>query len=165
MAHLTTPCMVDTRIWNHLKLQDPAFMAQRSIQFQSQYVPQHIQWEQDHATERVSTNNNLYSLISIFVFFYKGDANPSPNSYTLPILIGDKIPNRTSSACYSMPGRRVVGGFDIDYAKTPGPARYGVTSAEVMQRKAPVYSMQSRNYMPASKTQCNNFTAKNIILF
>lgn len=51
-----------------------------------------------------------------------------------------------------MPGRRDVGGFDTDYAKTPGPARYGVTSAEVMQRKAPNYSIQGRNYMPSSQT-------------
>lgn len=82
---------------------------------------------------------------------FTGDANPSPNSYTLPSLIGDKIPNRTASACYSMPGRRNVGGFDVDYAKTPGPARYGTTSADIQQRKAPAYSMQSRNYMPSSK--------------
>ena len=93
----------------------------------------------------LNTNNNFICLIS---YNYTGDANPSPNSYTLPTLLGEKIPNRTSSACYSMPGRRSIGGFDTDYAKTPGPARYGTTSAEVTQRKAPNYSMQSRNYMP-----------------
>lgn len=80
-----------------------------------------------------------------------GDANPSPASYTLPTLIGDKIPNRTSSACYSMAPRSKMGGFDTDYAKTPGPARYGVTSADLTQRQAPNYSMQSRNYMPSGK--------------
>lgn len=69
-------------------------------------------------------------------------------------MIGDKIPNRTSSACYSMAGRSNMGGFDTDYAKTPGPARYGITSAEITQRKAPNYSMQSRNYMPSGKREC-----------
>lgn len=69
-------------------------------------------------------------------------------------MIGDKIPNRTSSACYSMAARSNMGGFDTDYAKTPGPARYGITSAEITQRKAPNYSMQSRNYMPSGKREC-----------
>lgn len=77
-----------------------------------------------------------------------GDANPSPATYTLPSMIGDKVPNRSSSACYSMAARSNLGGFDTDYAKTPGPARYSVTSADLTQRKAPGYSMQSRNYMP-----------------
>jgi hypothetical protein len=52
-----------------------------------------------------------------------------------------------------MAGRSKIGGFDTDYAKTPGPARYCVTSAELTQRKAPTYSMQSRNYMPGDATK------------
>ena len=45
-----------------------------------------------------------------------------------------------------------MGGFDTDYAKTPGPARYNITSADVTQRRPPMYSMQSRNYMPEGAT-------------
>ncbi|XP_003389790.1 PREDICTED: outer dense fiber protein 3-B-like [Amphimedon queenslandica] len=85
--------------------------------------------------------------------YRKRDANPSPASYTLPSMLGDKVPNRTSSACYSMAPRSKLGGFDTDYAKTPGPARYNTTSAEITQRKAPNYSMQSRNYMPTDATR------------
>lgn len=85
--------------------------------------------------------------------YRRRDANPSPASYTLPTLIGDKIPNRTSSACYSMAARSKLGGFDQDHAKTPGPARYGVTSADITRRTAPNYSIQSRNYMPEAGTK------------
>lgn len=79
------------------------------------------------------------------------DANPSPSSYTLPTMIGPRIPNRVSSACYSMPGRISVGGFDTDYAKTPGPARYGAPIADTYQKKAPTYSMLARNFMPGGQ--------------
>ena len=97
----------------------------------------------------ISIVNEL--IIMSIIFLLIGDANPSPASYTLPTMIGDKVPNRTSSACYSMAPRSKLGGFDTDYAKTPGPARYNTTSAEITQRKAPTYSMQSRNYMPTGK--------------
>ena len=80
-----------------------------------------------------------------------GDANPSPNSYSLPVLLGPHIPNRVSSACYSMPGRPKIGGIDMDYAKTPGPGRYGVTTPETFQRKSPAYSMLGRSYMPGGE--------------
>lgn len=66
-------------------------------------------------------------------------------------MIGPRIPNRVSSACYSMPGRISVGGFDTDYAKTPGPARYNVTTPDAYQTRAPTYSMIARNYMPDSQ--------------
>lgn len=81
-------------------------------------------------------------------------------------MLGDRIPNRTSSACYSMAARSALGGFDTDYAKTPGPARYGVTSADITKRQAPTYSMQSRNYMPCGKQKYhNNYVYKGSIIF
>ena len=84
-----------------------------------------------------------------FSFLSIEDGNPSPNSYTLPSMIGPRVPNRVASACYSMPARVSLGGFDTDYAKTPGPARYGTTTPDCYQKKAPTYSMLARNYMPA----------------
>ena len=77
-----------------------------------------------------------------------GDASLSPNTYTLLSLLGPHIPNRPSSARYSMAGRQKLGGFDTDYAKTPGPAGYPVMSPDSYQKKAPVYSMLSRQFMP-----------------
>ncbi len=82
---------------------------------------------------------------------FSGDANPSPNTYTLPQLIGPRIPNRSSSACYSLAGKIKLGGFDTDYARTPGPARYETATPEVTQRKAPAYSLQGRCYMPGGE--------------
>ena len=73
---------------------------------------------------------------------------PSPNTYTLPTLLGPRVPVRVSSACYSMAGRSNVGGFDTDYAKTPGPARYPSAPPDMFQKKAPAYSMLGRSFMP-----------------
>lgn len=96
-------------------------------------------------------NNFTFGLIT-------GDSNPSPNTYSLPSMIGPRVPNRVSSACYSMPGRISIGGFDTDYAKTPGPARYGTTTPDLYQTKAPNYTMLARNFMPGGQPkQCNNF--------
>ena len=56
-----------------------------------------------------------------------------------------------------MPGRSKLGGFDQDHAKTPGPARYGVTSADITRRTAPNFSIQSRNYMPEGQEKLYTF--------
>lgn len=69
----------------------------------------------------------------------------------MPKMIGDNLPTRTSSATFKMTSRTDLGSFDTDYAKTPGPAGYGVTSADVLQRKAPGYSMLSRRFMPGGE--------------
>ena len=47
-----------------------------------------------------------------------------------------------------MAGRQSLGGFDTDYAKTPGPAVYSVMDPDTYQKKAPAYSMLSRQFMP-----------------
>ena len=86
-----------------------------------------------------------------YLLIIPGDSNPSPNTYTLPTMLGDKVVSRSSSANFVMTGRSKLGGFDCDYAKTPGPARYSVTSADTSGRKAPAYSMLSRQFMPGGK--------------
>ena len=87
-----------------------------------------------------------------------GDSNPSPNSYTLPALLGDRVPNKPSSACYSMAKRLKTGDFATDYAKTPGPARYEAISADVTRPRRPVYSMQARQFMPGGKGEGHTYT-------
>ena len=52
-----------------------------------------------------------------------------------------------------MAGRQKLGGFDADYAKTPGPAGYPVMSPDNYQKKAPAYSMLSRQFMPGGMYQ------------
>ena len=76
--------------------------------------------------------------------YRKRDATPSPNSYTLPSLLGSKVPNKMASSAYSMAGRPVTGSFSEDLAKTPGPGRYDQTVGDVYCRKAPNYSMLGR---------------------
>jgi hypothetical protein len=47
-----------------------------------------------------------------------------------------------------MAPRQKLGGFDTDYAKTPGPAGYPVMSPDNFQKKVPAYSMLGRQFMP-----------------
>lgn len=39
----------------------------------------------------------------------------------------------------------------MDYAKTPGPGRYGITNLEMYQRKTPSYSIIGRTFMPGGE--------------
>ena len=77
-----------------------------------------------------------------------GDATPAPSTYTLPTMLGERVPHRASSAAYSMLGRPKVGGFSDDNKHTPAPNVYKVTDPDLTQRKQPAYTMRSRVYMP-----------------
>lgn len=85
--------------------------------------------------------------------YRKRDSSPSPNSYTLPALLGPRVPSKNSSASYSMTARAKTGGFSEDLAKTPGPGRYRTVDPSVTKRKDPCYSMLTRNFMPGDSTQ------------
>ncbi|XP_002732801.1 ciliary microtubule associated protein 1A-like [Saccoglossus kowalevskii] len=85
--------------------------------------------------------------------YRKRDAVPAPNSYTLPPLLGPKVPNNVSCPSYSMTGQAKTGSYLTDLTKTPGPGRYNATAPDVNASKAPVYSMLSRSYMPGDGTQ------------
>jgi hypothetical protein len=84
--------------------------------------------------------------------YRKQDTVPSANSYTLPQLLGSKVPYRQSSAAYSMTGRSKTGNFAEDLAKTPGPGRYNGVDPNVTGKRAPGYSMLGRSYMPGGQT-------------
>lgn len=163
MGPLTILSTVDTRSWNPSKHQVLGLIVLRNsiILFVLVLLP--TQWVVEQNIERVCLCLNVL-ITSHILAPCIGDANPSPASYTLPSMLGDKIPNRASSACYSMAARSALGGFDTDYAKTPGPARYGVTSAEITKRQAPTYSMQSRNYMPCGKQNIKNNYVYNLLI-
>ena len=45
------------------------------------------------------------------------DPTPSPNSYSLPPLIGPKGVNKASAPAYSLSGRSAIGGFSEDLKK------------------------------------------------
>ncbi|XP_077971566.1 ciliary microtubule associated protein 1A-like isoform X1 [Styela clava] len=81
------------------------------------------------------------------------DANPSPNTYKLPSALGSNVPNKPSSACYTLRGRTSAMGFAEDLAKTPGPAGYRVPNYNTVRRAAPQYSLSARCYMPSDSTK------------
>ena len=83
-----------------------------------------------------------------------GDATPAPSSYTLPTMLGDRVPHRSSSAAYSMLGRPKVGGFSDDNKHTPAPNMYEVANPDTTQKKQPSYTMRSRVYMPGGWCVC-----------
>ena len=80
-----------------------------------------------------------------------GDTTPSPNSYSLPQLIGNKVPTKHASAAFSMTARSKTGSFAEDLAKTPGPGHYRILDPNVVKRRGPAYSILGRSYMPGGK--------------
>jgi len=85
--------------------------------------------------------------------YRRSDAFPAANSYSLPQLIGPKIPSATASNAYSMTSRTEIGSFKQDLAKTPGPARYSVVQQNTYKRKAAEFSMLARRFVPGDKTK------------
>ncbi|XP_070542717.1 ciliary microtubule associated protein 1A-like [Ptychodera flava] len=85
--------------------------------------------------------------------YRKRDAAPAPNSYTLPPLIGPKVPNKTSYPSHSLTRRAQTGSYLEDLAKTPGPCGYHAVHPDTNANKQPVYSMLGRSYMPGDRTQ------------
>ncbi|XP_055514839.1 outer dense fiber protein 3-like protein 2 [Leucoraja erinacea] len=81
--------------------------------------------------------------------YRKLDTVPAPNSYTLPSLMGPKVPTKPSSACFSVTGRT----RREDLSKTPGPGRYNRTDPNIYLRKQPAYSMLGRHELPTYYTQ------------
>jgi len=85
--------------------------------------------------------------------YRKEDSVPAANAYNVPHLIGPKLANKKSNPSYSMTARTNVNSFSEDLAKTPGPAKYGRTSNNLVKNKQPAYSMQGRNQMPGDETR------------
>merc|ERR1712142_1223514 len=85
--------------------------------------------------------------------YRRSDAFPAPNSYSLPQLLGPKIPSATASNSYSMTSRTEIDSFKQDLAKTPGPARYSDVEQNIYKRKSAQYSMLARRFVPGDKTQ------------
>ncbi|GCC37903.1 hypothetical protein chiPu_0016412 [Chiloscyllium punctatum] len=81
--------------------------------------------------------------------YRKLDVVPAPNRYTLPSLLGPKVPTKPSSASFSVTGRTKRN----DLSKTPGPGRYNRTDPNIYKRKLPSYSMLGRYDLPTYYTQ------------
>ncbi|KAI4886277.1 hypothetical protein NFI96_010604 [Prochilodus magdalenae] len=81
------------------------------------------------------------------------DAVPAPNRYTLPYLLGSYVPNKPSSASYSMSARRKTGAPSEDLAMTPGPGHYNSTDPSTYLSRQPSFSIQSRHSIPSDATR------------
>ena len=89
--------------------------------------------------------------VTTVLLLSSGDTTPSANSYTLPSLMGAKIPNKKASAAYSMTSRSQTGCFSEDLARTPGPGRYNTLEPHTTKPKAPAYSILGRNNLPGGE--------------
>ncbi|XP_030076054.1 protein CIMAP1D [Microcaecilia unicolor] len=73
------------------------------------------------------------------------DPVPAPNTYTLPCLLGPRIPSKPSSASFTISGHVKSGGFSEDLARTPGPGHYKTTDPGTYLRRGPAFSMLGRH--------------------
>ncbi|XP_042198750.1 outer dense fiber protein 3-like protein 2 [Callorhinchus milii] len=85
--------------------------------------------------------------------YRKLDSVPAPNRYTLPSLLGPRVPTKPASASYTVSGRVQAGGFAEDLSKTPGPGKYNSTDPSVYLRRPPAYSMLGRGPEPRNLAQ------------
>ncbi|XP_053556008.1 outer dense fiber protein 3-like protein 2 [Bombina bombina] len=73
------------------------------------------------------------------------DQVPAPNKYTLPSLIGPRVPGKSSNPACSLAGRTQHGGHAEDLAQTPGPAHYQSPETSSYLRRGPAFSMLGRH--------------------
>lgn len=81
------------------------------------------------------------------------DSVPAPNKYCLPPVMGPQVPNKPSSASYTMSRSYSTGGPAVDLAKTPGPCRYNTTDLNLYLPRQPAFSMLGRHKMPRDATK------------
>ncbi|XP_037830088.1 outer dense fiber protein 3-like protein 2b isoform X2 [Kryptolebias marmoratus] len=80
---------------------------------------------------------------------YRGaDPVPAPNKYSLPPLLGPRVPNKPASASYTMSGSFGRGGPAVDLTRTPGPCSYNSTDPSVYRSRQPAFSMLGRHDFP-----------------
>ncbi|XP_072262891.1 protein CIMAP1D [Pyxicephalus adspersus] len=79
------------------------------------------------------------------------DQVPAPNTYSLPPVLGPRVPAKASAPAFTMSARIRRGGHSEDLALTPGPAHYSQTDNNSYMKKGPAYSMLGRH--PVSKIQ------------
>ncbi|KAM4809512.1 protein CIMAP1D [Rhinophrynus dorsalis] len=73
------------------------------------------------------------------------DQVPAPNTYSLPPVLGPRVPGKVSAPAFSLSGKNHRGGHSEDLAQTPGPAHYHQTDQSSYMRRGPSYSMLGRH--------------------
>ncbi|CAI9718867.1 Hypothetical predicted protein [Octopus vulgaris] len=73
------------------------------------------------------------------------DTTPAPNSYSLPALLGRTIQGgKLQAPAYTLLGRKTLGSFHEDLAKSPGPCAYKTCKPATYSKKSPEFSMLSK---------------------
>ncbi|KAH0625814.1 hypothetical protein JD844_034097 [Phrynosoma platyrhinos] len=78
------------------------------------------------------------------------DPVPAPNSYTLPSLLGPRVPSKPSSPSFTITGWNARGSYSEDLRQTPGPGCYKTTDPNVYLCRSPAFSMLGRFKKPTS---------------
>ncbi|XP_073507589.1 protein CIMAP1D [Phyllobates terribilis] len=73
------------------------------------------------------------------------DQVPAPNTYSLPPVVGPRVPLKASAPAFSLSGRIHRGGHSEDLSDTPGPAHYNQTDNNSYLRRGPAFSMLGRH--------------------
>ncbi|CAM4635037.1 unnamed protein product [Caretta caretta] len=73
--------------------------------------------------------------------YRENDPNPAPNAYTLPGMLGPRLPLKPSAPCYSMASKMDIWSNAKELARVPGPASFVVPEPNVYLHRQPAYSM------------------------
>ncbi|XP_063313410.1 protein CIMAP1D [Pelobates fuscus] len=76
--------------------------------------------------------------------YRSSDQVPAPNRYSLPPVLGPRVPGKSSAPAFSMSGVSHHGRYCEDLAQTPGPAHYHQTDLNSIMKKGPSFSMLAR---------------------
>uniref|UniRef100_A0A8C4VX19 CIMAP1 family member D n=1 Tax=Gopherus evgoodei TaxID=1825980 RepID=A0A8C4VX19_9SAUR len=76
------------------------------------------------------------------------DPVPAANSYTLPSLLGSRVPSKPSSPSVTISGRNKHVGFSEDLSQKPGPGHYNGTDPNTYLHQAPAFSIRGRRSAP-----------------
>ncbi|CAM4628093.1 protein CIMAP1D [Lepidochelys kempii] len=80
--------------------------------------------------------------------YRRADPVPAPNSYTLPLLLGSRVPSKPSSPSVTSSGWNKHGGFSEALSQTPGPGRYNRMDPNTYLPRPPASSIRGRCSAP-----------------
>ncbi|XP_074862990.1 protein CIMAP1C [Carettochelys insculpta] len=115
------------RIWNR----------EKSLSLMSTPAPNEYHTEKVHPGE---SSAPAYSLADR-TCYRENDPNPAPNAYTLPRMLGPRLPSKPSAPCYSMASKKDLWRNAEELARVPGPASFDVPEPNVYLHRQPAYSM------------------------
>ncbi|XP_029646487.1 outer dense fiber protein 3-B-like [Octopus sinensis] len=81
------------------------------------------------------------------------DDTPAPNAYTLPPVLTHTVDaSKIQAPIYSMRAKFVFGHPYEDFSETPGPAAYKAANLDMINKKAPGFTMRPWTSLPTDNT-------------